>query len=244
MSDFFKTMWKKGIRILFVLVLIWIIFFLINFFYPNFFNFFKSKNYLPGQNIEQKETIPLRFRIYNLFFRNSIQNSFNFKNSTNTSSTTEEILAYKNQKNRAYIWGSESTTTIRNKNRLNREDLYIYANKDNSVVEDFKIDGILVKEKGINNFNQNSIITGNIDIGYLSSYYFMVYIYDSNGDFLYNVLGNSYKDIKNQNILNITAINNKNNDLANPRYIGDGFMVIWSDNLKVESIFITKIKIN
>lgn len=243
MSDFFKMMWRKGFKILLVVVLVWIFFFLINFFFPNFFSFLKTKNSLPGQTIEQKETIPLRFRIYNLFFRGSLQNPLKINTST-TSSTTEEIAEYKNKKKAPYIWGGDASTTLRDKNRLNAEDLYVYANKSNSIAQDFKIDGVLVKEKGVNNFTQDSIVTGNISTTYLSSYYFIVYIYDSNGDYLYQMLGNGYKDIKDNNILNITSINNKNNDLSDPRYTGDGFMVIWSDNPEVESILITKIKIN
>lgn len=240
MANFFKIMWKTGLKILLLFVLIWLLFFIINFIYPNFFKSLKVKNSYPGENIERQESIPLRFKIYNLFFKDAIKNPLRL---SNLSSSTKDSIEM--PKNLPYVWGYGSSTFIRDKNKLNMEDYYIFPNKDGSPAQNFKIDGVLVKEKGINNLNKDSIITGEIDTNYLISYYFNIDIYDSKGDYLYSFLGNGYRDFKkDENILNITGMSDKNYDYSISGYKGDGFMVIWSDNNQIENILFTKIKIN
>ncbi len=243
MSDFFKMMWRKGLKILLIVVLVWILFFLINFFFPNFFNFLNTKNTLPSQSIEQKESIPIRYKIYNMFFKGEGVSKFLIKNNLNSTASTN-TLEIANKKNQPYIWGDNATYTPRNTFKLNGEDFYIFINDDENISKNFEIDNIKIKKNGINNLSDNSIITGQVNVGYLSSYFFKIFIYNSDGDYLYDILANSHKDIKDRDILNITAINNKYNDSSLVKYKGDGFMVIWSDTNEVESILISKIKIN
>ncbi len=239
MANFFKIMWKTGLKILLIIIIIWLLFFTINFIYPNFLSSLKVKNSYPGESVERQESIPLRFKIYNLFFKNSLKNPFELKLSTSSKEDNMEI-----PKNIPYVWGQSSSTPIRDKNKLSMEDYYIFPNKEGSPAQNFKIDGILVKENSINNLSLDSIITGEIDTDYLISYYFNIDIYDLNGNYIYSFLGTGHRDFKEENVLNITGISDKNYDYSNSDYKGNGFMVIWSDNNQIENVLLLKIKIN
>lgn len=238
MKDFVKMLFKKGFMLMLLVFLLWIVFFLINYFYPSVFNFSSDSDKPYMQNFNKEKEIPLRFKIYNLFFKNSIQNPLvSIKN--NNIDSTSSVYEYKNL---PYIWGDEiSTNTIilRDKNKLNMTDYYIYINdENNNITENFKINGNKIKQDEENIFSKGANITGDISSNYLSSYYFSIYIYDANGDFLFSIPASGYFDLKDNDILKISAFNNNYNN-----YTGDGFMVIWSDNQEVESILISKIKI-
>ena len=239
MKDLVKMLLKKGFMLMILIFLIWLVFFLINYFYPKVFDFSVENNSSYSQTITPEEKIPFRLKIYNLFFKNSLPNPLSLfkKDNINDGSSTSI------NKNVSYIWGndiSSSSVILRDKNKLNPTDYYIYINDENNdIAYDFEINGNKIKKNGENLLPKGANISGNISASYLSSYYFSIYIYDANGNFLFSIPASGYFDLKDTSDLKIYSTNNNYSD-----YAGEGFMVIWTDNQKdVESVLISKIKI-
>lgn len=241
MKDFFKIMWSRGIKLILVFVVIWAIYFIINFFSPHFFDFLRTKN-TSTDNSEVKTELPLRFRIYNLFFRSR---SVSPVISEDTSTSTKENIKkdyWSPNNNTTYVWGM-GTSTARNTNKLSPTGLYISPNSVKSkVAQNFRFNNLLVKENGINVLSEGTLITGSISTEYLNDYYFNIDIYDSNGDYIFSIPATGSADIKNKNILNFYSKYTTNSNIF--KYKGDGFMVIWSSNRIVESILLVRVKID
>lgn len=221
MRDFFKFVLKIGLQIFLLLALIWLVFFGINYFYPQAFSFFNRA--------ESGEKIPFRYKVYNLFFKGSPK--------TKVATNTQDKEFYEQN---GTVWGY-GTSTIRNKNKLKIEDNYIYLNsEDNEVANNFKVDDELVNGESTITIYNNSVIIGDISLGYLATPYFYVDFYNSAGDYLYSVLGHGLIDSRN-NIMRISFAQNQNYNSTH--YTGSGFIVIWPDNDAVESVVILKIEI-
>ncbi len=219
-------MWKIGIRVLLVLFIIWLIYFIINFISPKTFDFLRNKKPVnTTENFTQEQNIPFRYRIYNMFFksRSLPPEPIEAKNSSSTNDGPRII-----------------GNNIRDKNKLREDDLYIYPNsRKNNVAKNFRFDDILIKETGKNVLKDNTKITGQITREYLSSLYFMIDIYDKDGNFLYSFPANGSFNTKDDRIFDFSAINKNIYNYYD--YKGDGFMVIWSDNPVVESVLIINI---
>ncbi|MEA4910624.1 hypothetical protein SDC9_07891 [bioreactor metagenome] len=241
MGNFFKLMWRKGWKFILILAVIWLIYFLITFFYPNTFNFLRNKNTSKQtySTIEQVK-IPLRYRIYNFFFNNSNLKGFSGRNNVNP--TTTEILQEENVDTGPYVWGTETGATYRNKNFLLAEDLYVYPNiKKNAVAQNFRFDDVLVKEGGNNILKADTVITGEINTHYLNNPFFNIDIYDAAGSYLYSIYASGRILEEDPNLLTFSATNIASYNFYG--YKGEGFLAIWTDNPEVESILISKITI-
>lgn len=236
-------MWSRGKKFILIVLTIWAIYFLINFFSPHFFDFLRNTNSNSSKDAtSEKVSIPLRFRIYNLFFRSRSTSPIV---SSDTATTTSDIKGHdywSDTNNSTYVWGA-GTSTVHNTNKLSPVDLYISPNSSKSkVAQNFRFNNLLVKENGLNILSNGTLITGSISSEYMSQYYFNIDIYDSNGDYLFSIPANGSIDLKNKNILNFySKYTNSYNMLG---YKGDGFMVIWSSNTSVESVLLIKIKID
>lgn len=252
MKDFFQLMWRKGWKFLLIVALIWILFVIINFFYPGTFSFMRSDKGIPNQNYTSggiiTPKITLRERIYNTFFRNSITNSFRrpYLSGTSTSGVPEGEIDETGKAiiNEPIILGNPPTSlNNRSLERLNPDDLYVFPNvRKYAVAQNLRFNNLLVKENGINILSDGTIITGEINSNYLMSYYFNIHIYDEEGLYVYSIPANGFIDPEDKNLLKINAINNAALNMS--AYKGDGFMVIWSDNPEVDSILLVKVKID
>lgn len=238
MGNFIRLMWQKVKKLFFILIVIFILFFLMNFFFPAALNPLRQKSSFYSQS-SGATSVPLRMKIYNMFFKNSIisqSSKVTQQASTTNSSSTKIVRDYQ-----PYVWGGGDTLS-KNHNKLNENDLYLYLNDENNeVAKDFKFDGILVRSNAINVLSPNTVITGEISSAYLSSYYFNIDIFNGNGEYLYSIPATAYLDPKDKNTLLISATNRQIYNSGS--YTGDGFMVIWSDMGAVESILIANIAI-
>lgn len=239
MKNFFKLIWKWAWKILFLILVIWLILVILNFLYPNTFGFLDKKRTSRQNYYTQEVKVPLRYKIYNTFFKGSINNSFKKYNPFNMATSSGDLE--KSKTSEPIILGVPPTS-LNNKDmtKLNSEDLYIFPNSSqNTVAQNFRFNNLLIKENGINILSPGTIITGEINTHYLVSPYFYIYFYDNEGNYLYNISANGYIDLTNKNLFQITAIYNAGAN--NNNYKGDGFMVIWTDNPEVESVLISKI---
>ena len=70
MKDFLSTMFKKGKQILIFVFLVWLFYFLINFFSPHFFDFLRFNNKNNNNTTSTSSNISFSQKIYNIFFNN------------------------------------------------------------------------------------------------------------------------------------------------------------------------------
>jgi len=238
MKNFFALMWRKGWKFILILIIIWLIYFLITFFYPKAFDFVRNKQIENSQTSESSDLEtkpPLRLRIYNTLFNNPA-----LKGLTGLNNASGTEISTKNKE--PYIWGSEDGSTQRNKNFLKAEDLYVFPNtKVNAVAQNFRFDDVLVKENSENILKDGTIITGEINTHYLSTPFFTIDIYDAEGAFLYAISASGRILEDNENLIAFSAINIASYNFS--QYKGEGFLVIWTDNLDVESVLISQITI-
>ncbi len=231
MRNFFKWAIKLGLRIILLALIIWIIFFSLRHFFPDTFNNISSK--FDNKN---RSNLSFRYKVYDFLFKDDdkVNNS-----GENFSDDRRKVVNFYNQE--SSVWGYSTSSNYNDKSKLNSEDNYIFINKsDQNIAKNFKFDDKLIDADNINYLNSSTTITGNISLDYLSSPYFLVYLYDKDGNYLYSIFGEGVVDEAN-NSLKVKIYNNNNLNYYN--YVGDGFLVIWSDNLQVEGILITKINI-
>lgn len=242
MRDFFKLMWRRGWKFILIVVVIWLIYFLITFFYPDTFNFTKKKTAY-SNNFQTTEAIPLRYKIYNFFFNNPALGGFSGRNNINNinnNASGTEIIPEENSNNTPYIWGVGTSTSYRDKNRLTPEDLYVFPNtKINAVAQNFRFDDVLLKEGGRNVLKDGTVITGEINTHYLASPFFSIDIYDADGNYIYLIPASGRIMEEDENLLAFSTVHNSGFNYS--QYKGEGFLVIWTDNSEVESILISKI---
>ena len=242
MEEFFKKMFFKGMRILLVVFVFWILYFVINFFYPNLFNFLRTNNDNIAKNTltsSSTKDISLGEKIYNIFFKGDF---FTFKN--NSSTTTSKKDNWSN--NEPVIWGSSPNTSNFNNqqidfNKISNNNIFIFPNLKDSPIQNMRINNILIDSKVPSVLENGSIITGTIFTGYNNTYYFDMEIYTATGDKIFSIPTNSSIDIKDDIKSNFTGIYRQGYNYEN--YTGDGFLIIRSNNPKVEGMVVVKIKI-
>lgn len=220
MKVFFKLVFRTGLQIILLGLIIWIVFFSLDYFFPKAFHSI-DKN---GQSL------PFKYKVYNLFFKGSPAKESGESLETKQSPTSKE----------SYVWGY-AKQKIRNKNKLASEDYYIFLNsKNNQLASNFKFDDELIDSEKVNTLAPQTLITGEISLEYLTSPYFNIDLYDAEGNYLYSLLarGLIYADL---NLMQVSAVQNLSFNTSH--YAGDGFLVIWSDQNDVDSVLITKVKI-
>lgn len=215
--------------------------------FPHMFDFMRGPNDLnksSTSSLEIKNNISWRDRIYNTFFASRAEkvNADINEDSLGTSTYTKKVSYWDGSSTSSYIWGSEGDSwSGSGTNRLKPTDLYIYPNLNNSIARNIRINNILVK-KDLNNILANgNIITGDIYASYLSQYFFNIDIYNSAGEYIFSIGANAYTDPKDKDILHFSAIYRDSQNLSG--YKGNGFMVIRTDNTKVDGILIISVRI-
>jgi hypothetical protein len=247
MKNFFILFWKRGLQILFLILLIWIFYFILNFMFPHMFDFLRGTgnnlNSNSTSSLVNKNNLSWRGRLYNTFFASRANKNYTLNSDSLATSTYPKKPSYwDGSSTSSYVWGSEGGSWGGSgTNRLKPTDLYIYPNLNNSIAQNLRINNILIKKDLNNILVDGNIISGDIAKSYLSQYFFNIDIYNSAGDYIFSIGANAYTDLKDKDTLHFSAIYRDSQNLSG--YKGNGFMVIRTDNTKVDGILIINIRI-
>ena len=239
MKNFFIKFLVKGAYVILIVVVIWIIYFILNFIDPTLFNFLRSNNSkaIATSTVELKPS--LGYRIYNMFFKS---NSTAVEEvSSSTASTTPKRSFW--DASSTVVWGGGSAQVWGGSEYGSQNALegltFVYPNNSTSPIRGMKINALLVKENNYNYLPDGGIISGNVYSGFLNSYYFNADIYNANGVFLFSIPITSNNDLNTESFPNFYGEYNKNLNATN--YKGKGYMVIKSDNQNVSGSVLVKI---
>lgn len=224
MEKFFKNLLKRILQIIVIIAIIWLLFFLINFFNPKLLLSFNKE--LSSLTKNEARKIPLKYKIYNLFFKNSNKNLM--------------IHINKIKNGNVPVWSKPYTIIKTEEPLLKNTNNYINLSEENTTAIDFEFDNIKVKEEN-NILKEDTIIKGKLSTNYiLNPYVFFVDIYNENMELLYDLRGEGLPSTDNVNYFDVIIKNKKDFNIYN--YTGKGYLVIWGDD-KNNNIVISKIEI-
>ncbi len=164
MKDFFKNVFFTGLKILGVLILVWLIFFTINYFFPHFFDVFRSQN---KNDTNATSTIIEKdlnnkgfgYRIYSIFFKG------NNSSSTDIKKIPKKSLWGENATDTTYLWGDDGSsvwgqggTVWGGGSSLAGAKIYLLSNISKSPIQNMKINNILV-----NNVTKPVLFNGSLN---------------------------------------------------------------------------------
>lgn len=247
MKNFFMRFLVKGSMILFAVIIIWLIYFILNFIDPNFFNFLRNNKNKDNQivstsTLKTKKT--LGYRIYDMFFKSNSNEPKEDIYNDNSSTTVSKRSFWDSSS--TVVWGAKDSSNVWGSGQnYSQNALYgmsfIYPNTSTSPIRGLKINTLLVNENNFNYLPNEAIITGSIYTGFLDGYYFNADIYNSDGVFLFSIPFTSSHDLSStESFSNFYAKYNKSLNFSN--YKGRGYMIIKSDNQNVSSSVLIKIE--
>lgn len=240
MQNFFAIIWKWFRWVLLGIILIWLIFFLLNLFFPKFSRYVEDKIiYTSSANASDstKAKIPLKMRIYQSLFGGSKDR----REATSTEATSTDDT---NSTSSDSYTNSYSSNASDYRNTLPAQGNYVFPNtgKKHEVAPQFKFDDNSLTKDGDNLLINGGKITGEVSSNYLSHLDFDIYVYDANRQLLYTIPAHGIFDPNSYEYLEIEATNYSAFNLGH--YSGDGYIAIWTDRPEdINSILISKIKI-
>ncbi len=240
MKDFFLKFFKKGVMIIFIVVIIWIVYFILNFIDPTLFNFLRTNKNNSNQEATSttQKNDSFGYKIYNMFFKSSATTSKEIASSTVSKPgfwDTPSTVAWGG--GNAEVWGSGQEGS---QNALEGMT-FVSPNTSKSPIRGMKINALSVNENNFNYLPNGAMISGAIYTGFLDTYYFNADIYDTNGVFLFSIPMTSNHDFNTESFSNFYGQYNKNLNFSN--YTGKAYLIIKSNNQNVSGSVLVKIDI-
>lgn len=235
----------KGVMIIGVIILVWIIYFILNFIDPTLFNFLRTTKKVDTSattTVVQKPS--LGYKIYNLFFKSRATQPVDGEENSSTTVSKNSKSSW-GASSTPVVWGGKNSTVWGGSQYGSSNALegltFVYANTQNSPIRGMKINALLINENNFNYLPDGGIISGAIYTGFLSSYYFNADIYNIDGVFLFSIPITSSHDLNTESFSNFYGKYSKNINATN--YKGKGYMVIKSDDNSVTGSVLVKIEL-
>lgn len=234
MKNFFAKVLAKGWKFIFVVIIIWLIYFILNFINPDLFSYLRIHNNTASSTEVSNKNDSWRYKIYNMFFKSNATSSQVIASSSNQNINSSSSLVWGGK---AEAWGGSTNSS---QNFLEGKT-FIYPNTSKAPVRGMKINNLLVNENNFNYLPDGATISGAIYTGFLDSYYFNADIYDLNGNALFSIPITSSHDLNTESFANFYGQYNKSFNATN--YKGEAYMVISPNNGNISAFVLVKIEL-
>lgn len=241
MKEFFMKFFVKGAMVILIVIVVWVLYFILNFIDPTLFNFLRVSKPTDIATSTVATNESFGYKIYNMFFKSNSTAPKEISTST-TSITPRRSFWDASSK---VVWGGKNSNVWGGGQSNSQNSLegmtFVNPNTSTSPIRGMRIANILINENIFNYLPNGAIISGGIYSGFLNTYYFNADIYDVNGSFLFSIPVTSINNSNTESFSNFSGQYNKNINAIN--YKGKAYMVIKSNNPNVSGSVLVKIEL-